>query len=86
MNIKELLINMPAGATHVSVALSESLESVEWLRYEGDREYSIWMDGDNCKNSPYWRVMPDNCIEYPQYIRCITDLVLIEILTRSSSD
>jgi hypothetical protein len=38
-------------------------------------------DGGLCEN-PYWRLMPNNCIEFPEYIRAIQDIVEIEQLRK----
>jgi len=81
MNNQEILARRPKDASHVSVPFTLNTPPT-WLRYENVGEFSVWMDDGGLCENPYWRLMPNNCIEFPEYIRAIQDIVEIEQLRK----
>lgn len=69
---EEILTNGPEGWTHVSTSMIDVPPT--WLRYEVAGVYSVWMDDNGTNPNPYWREMPNNCIEFPEFIRSRNDI------------
>ncbi|AFV85217.1 hypothetical protein [Alteromonas mediterranea] len=78
MTNQELLANGPEGWTHVSTSMIDTPPT--WLRYEVAGVYSVWMDDNGTDSNPYWREMPGNCIEFPEFIRSRNDIERIVYL------
>jgi hypothetical protein len=75
---QELLKNAPKDWTHVSTSMIDTPPT--WLRYEVAGVYSVWMDDNGTEPNPYWREMPGNCIEFPEFIRSRNDIERIVYL------
>ncbi|MCH2192113.1 MAG: hypothetical protein MK188_14410 [Gammaproteobacteria bacterium] len=72
MTDQELLKNAPKDWTHVSTSMIDTPPT--WLRYEVAGVYSVWMDDNGTNPNPFWREMPNNCIEFPEFIRSRNDI------------
>lgn len=70
---KDILKLRPEGASHVSIPSTLNIP-LTWLRYDNDGIYSVWMDDGGANKKPYWREIPNNCIEFPECIRSINDI------------
>ena len=68
----EILDNGPEDWTHVSTSMIDTPPT--WLRYEVAGVYSVWMDDNGTNPNPFWREMPNNCIEFPEFIRSRNDI------------